>query len=257
MNVTSAYPLLSENDPAPVEWVNPSSEAPVLLLCEHAGQSIPESLGDLGLAPGVIDTHIGLDIGAEALARSIAERLNCPLVLQRYSRLVIDCNRPPEAPGSIPCVSDGVSIPGNTGLSKADAERRVTEIFAPLNEAIRSGFEHAPRRAGFSIHSYVPALLNGDQRPWHAGFLTRYDLPTAKLMLDTIAARDPNLVLAVNEPYKIEDNSDWFIPQFAEKHEIAHALVEVRHDLLRDRDGVEIWADHLAHAILEILECEP
>ncbi|WP_264211141.1 N-formylglutamate amidohydrolase [Leisingera thetidis] len=257
MNVTSAYPLLSENDPAPVEWVNQSSETPVLLLCEHAGQSIPESLGDLGLAPGVIDTHIGLDIGAEALARAVAERLNCPLVLQRYSRLVIDCNRPPGTPGSIPSVSDGVGIPGNIGLSQADAERRVTEIFAPLNAAIRSGFERAPRRAGFSIHSYVPALLNGRQRPWHAGFLTRCDLTTASLMLDTIAARDPNLVLAVNEPYKICDDSDWFIPQFPEEYEIEHALIEVRHDLLKDRDGVEIWADHLSHAILKILECEP
>lgn len=257
MNMTSASPLLSNNDPAPVEWVNQSSKAPVLLLCEHAGQSIPESLGGLGLEPGVIDTHIGLDIGAEVLARAVAERLDCPLVLQRYSRLVIDCNRPPEAPGSIPSVSDGDSIPGNTGLSEAHAERRVTEIFAPLDEAIRSGFEHAPRRAAFSIHSYVPALSDGEPRPWHAGFLTRCDLPTANLMLDTIAARDPNLVLAVNEPYKIEDGSDWFIPQYAEKHEVAHALVEVRHDLLKDQDGIETWADHLAHAILKVLERDP
>lgn len=85
---------LTPSDPAPVEWVRPNSASPVLLLCEHAGQAISEDLDGLGLPEGAIDLHIGWEIGAERLARSLAEKLDAPLILQRYSRLVIDCNRP-------------------------------------------------------------------------------------------------------------------------------------------------------------------
>jgi hypothetical protein len=82
--MSAAGPLLGPSDPDPVEWVNEDSPAPVLLLCEHAGQAVPSALGALGLPPQAFDDDIGWDIGAEALARAIAARLSALLVPQRF-----------------------------------------------------------------------------------------------------------------------------------------------------------------------------
>jgi len=223
-------------------------------VCEHAGRAIPAALGDLGLPEGIIDTHIGWDIGAGRLARRVAERLGAPLVSQRYSRLVIDCNRPPGSGTAIPEESDMLTVPGNVGLDAASGAARIREIFEPLNAALREGFETRPRKAAFSIHSFTPALSGGPERPWHAGFLTRGDEATARALIRHVSRAAPDLVLAVNEPYRIEDETDWFIPAFAEARGLSHALIEVRNDQLLEAAGIERWAELLGDAIRAILE---
>ena len=85
--------LLTPADPQPVELVNADSAVPVLLLCEHAGNAVPEALDGLGVSDEVLNSHRGWDIGAEHMARQLADILGAPLILQRYSRLVIDANR--------------------------------------------------------------------------------------------------------------------------------------------------------------------
>lgn len=263
--------LLSPTDPAPVEWVNRDSPSPVLLLCEHAGQAIPQALGDLGLPGGAIDLHIGWDIGAERLARALAGLLGAPLILQRYSRLVIDCNRPPESEGAIPAISDGINVPANKGLSAHDRQARRQAVFDPLDAAITEGLEAHPRRAAFSIHSFtrqmraVTPQSHGDGntpgtdrvRPWHAGFLTRRDIRTASALLAHIGRCAPELKLTLNEPYQVDDATDWFIPAHAEPRGLAHTLVEVRNDQLTDGKGIDRWADLLAGAITSLPEMNP
>ncbi len=115
-------------------------------------------------------SHRGWDIGAETVARQIADLLGAPLVIQRYSRLVIDCNRPPFSPQSIPYVSDHADIPGNIGACHQKKTERIKAIFDPMNAAIKQLFETS-RRAAFSIHSFTTEM-DGKSRPWHAGFLT-------------------------------------------------------------------------------------
>ena len=248
--------LLREGDPEPVEICHAQAASPVLLLCEHAGQAVPRALDGLGLTDGAIDQHIGWDIGAEALARAISDRLRCPLILQRYSRLVMDCNRPPGSVGSVPEASDGVRVPGNIGLGPEDHARRRRAIFDPMNDAITAAFDAHPRRAAFAIHSYT-RHFQGQDRPWDAGFLVRKDIPTAKGLMAAISAQAPELKLALNQPYQIDDGSDWFIPRHAETRGVRHTLIEVRNDHLRDAAGITRWADLLAHAMRLVLEETP
>ena len=252
-DLTSRTDLLQQHDPTPVEWVNRDSTSPVLLLCEHAGQAIPAQLAALGLPAGAIDLHIGWDIGAERLARSIAARLDAPLILQRYSRLVIDCNRPPGAAGSIPEISDNVVVPGNRRLGLEARRQREAMIFAPLDAAITQGFARAPRRAAFSIHSFTRQMHQSERRRWDAGFLCRRDMAAAQVFVDCLSRARPDLVLAINEPYQIEDEGDWFIPHHAEPRGIRHCLIEVCNDQLQSDAGVEVWAGLLAQAIGEVL----
>lgn len=256
MTQTRAHALLSANDPPPCECINAESTTPIVLLCEHAGRAIPAQLGDLGVSKETLESHRGWDIGAEALARDVAARLDAPLVIQRYSRLVIDANRRPESAAAIPDVSDAVTIPANLNLSQAARRQRAREIFQPMDEQVSRLFE-TPRRAGFSIHSFTPQLLDGAPRPWHAGFLSRTAPATVAALQDAVQVQDPTLNVAINEPYQISDDTDWFIPVHCESRGIAHALIEIRNDQLRSVDGTSRWADLLAKAITQALDVTP
>lgn len=247
--------LLGAHEPAPVKWHNRHCASPVLLICEHAGQHVPQRLDNLGLPAEELNKHIGWDIGASALAMQISDILQAPLVSQRYSRLVIDCNRPPDTPGSVPSISDGVIVPANQHATAAEIAARQAEIFIPFNAAIEDAFSLHPRTAAFSIHSFTPTM-DGVARPWHAGFLSRGDLDTANRLINQIANRNGDLTLAINQPYQIDDETDWFIPQHAEAREIMHTLIEVRNDQLCSTQGIEYWADLISSAIVHVLQEE-
>ena len=252
MTAAAQTSLLSDLDPYPVELVNGTSKAPVLFLCEHAGRAIPKTLGTLGLNEKALMSHRGWDIGAEALARNLANRLNAPLILQRYSRLVIDGNRPPGSPESILEVSDGVEIEVNKKLSLHEREAREKAIFAPMDQAINDAFSASQRIAAFSIHSFSPQL-GGQSRPWHAGFLTRRSILTAKALIESLKGQRPSLKLAINKPYTVDDENDWFIPSHAEARGLMHCLIEVRNDQISDEPGINLWSDLLGTALSECL----
>ena len=252
MTAAAQTSLLSDLDPNPVELVNETSKAPVLFLCEHAGRAIPKTLGTLGLNEKALMSHRGWDIGAEALARNLADRLNAPLILQRYSRLVIDGNRPPGSPESILEVSDGVEIEVNKKLSLHERIAREKAIFAPMDQAINDAFSASQRIAAFSIHSFSPQL-GGQSRPWHAGFLTRRSISTAKALIESLKGQRPSLNLAINKPYTVDDENDWFIPSHAEARGLMHCLIEVRNDQISDELGINLWSDLLGTALSECL----
>lgn len=121
--------LLQPGDPAPFELLNRHGASPWLLTADHAGQAIPRALGDLGLPPGEIDRHIGWDIGIAGVARELATLLDAWTILQAYSRLVIDCNRPLESPTLIVASSDGTAVPANATLTAQARAAGVREIF--------------------------------------------------------------------------------------------------------------------------------
>ena len=255
MTAAAQTSLLSDLDPNPVELVNETSKAPVLFLCEHAGRAIPKALGTLGLNEKALMSHRGWDIGAEALARNLANRLSAPLILQRYSRLVIDGNRPPGSPESILEVSDGLEIEVNKKLSLHEREAREKAIFAPMDQAINDAFSASQRIAAFSIHSFSPQL-GGQSRPWHAGFLTRRSIPTAEALIESIKGQRPSLNLAINKPYTVDDENDWFIPSHAEARGLMHCLIEVRNDQISDELGISLWSELLGTALSDLLKGE-
>ncbi|MEM9148288.1 MAG: N-formylglutamate amidohydrolase [Pseudomonadota bacterium] len=253
MHALSKQRVLGPGDPSPVEVLNPESTADVLLVCEHAGRAVPAALDGLEVHRAVIESHRGWDIGAEAVARHLAEHLNAPLVVQRYSRLVVDANRPPLSPASIPEVSHGAEIPANRNLTETERAARIADILAPMDTAIKDAFDRHPRRAAFSVHSYTPEL-NGVTRPWHAGMLTRRSIKTGERMIASLRREDPELILAINEPYQIEDDGDWFIPHHVEPRNLAHSLIEIRNDEIADGTGAAHWAGLLAIAISDVLQ---
>src|SRR5580704_2312896 len=123
--------LLGKGDVPPVREDNAAGASPFLLTCDHYGRLIPRVLGDLGLPEDELARHIAWDIGIAGVADALAKHLDAHLIAQPYSRLVIDCNRPPCVASSIPVLSEATAIPGNEGLSQDDAATRRREIFEP------------------------------------------------------------------------------------------------------------------------------
>jgi predicted N-formylglutamate amidohydrolase len=167
-------PLLAADEPPPVSVRNADALSPLLLVADHAGRAVPRALQRLGVAAPDWDRHIAWDIGIAGVSRMLADTLEATLIQQNYSRLVIDCNRPPGAPTSIPEISELTPIPGNVDLSDADREARARTIFWPYHERIDSELERR-RQAGratalIAMHSFTP-VFKGEARSWHIALL--------------------------------------------------------------------------------------
>ncbi|KUF10947.1 N-formylglutamate amidohydrolase [Pseudoponticoccus marisrubri] len=235
--------VLSANDPSPARFFGTEAAGPWLLTCEHAGHAVPQALGDLGLARADLLDHIGWDPGALALAEALADRLGARGVAQPYSRLVIDCNRPAAAPDLMPAISDARLVPGNDGLSEAARAARWEQIHQPYHAAVAAA--RVGRSALVSVHSFTARKQGGAPRTTEIGVLARDGNALFRHLMAGLSEAWPGPVVA-NDPYEIEDDSDYTIPVHAEPHGLPHVLLEVRNDLLADDAGVTRVAAALA-----------
>lgn len=247
--------LLGPGDPPPFILHRAKGTSPFILIADHAGQQIPARLGDLGLPQSELDRHIGWDIGIAGVTEKLSEKLDAFAIMQTYSRLVIDCNRPLQAPGSIVAVSDDTRVPGNSDLDDEARTARALEIFVPYHARItheldrRSGQPVAPVLV--SLHSFTPTFAEF-ARPWHAGVLYHRDTRLAHALLAALRA-EPGLVVGDNEPYAVSDVTDFAIPVHGEQRGLLHVELEIRQDLIADASGQEEWAGRLARILPAVL----
>jgi len=247
--------LLQHSDPVPFECLNPQGKAPLILFCDHAGRAVPKALNALGLDTAHFDKHIAWDIGIAELGRGLSRLLDAPLLLNHYSRLVIDCNRHLKDPTSIPQISDRVDIPGNRGLTAEQREQRAAEIFNPYHDALDRLIDER-LAAGqhpilLSLHSFTP-VMNDFVRPWHIGVLWNQDGRLPLPLMQRLAA-EPGLVVGDNEPYSGRDGHGFSMQHHAEARGLAHALIEVRQDLIADAAGVARWVETLHRVCHDVL----
>lgn len=235
-------------EPEAVTVVNEGGGSPVVLVCEHASNHVPARYAALGLAPEDLRRHIAWDIGAAALARRLSELLDAPLFLSGYSRLLIDCNRPPGSPTSIPPRSEGTLIPGNQTLAADEIARREAAYFAPFQDRIATFLDRRVAAGTptivLGVHSFTPVFL-GERRVWHAGVLYRDARRLGALLLAGLRA-DPALAVGDNEPYRIELEEDYTVPVHGDARGLPAALIEVRQDLLGTPQDIEDWARRIA-----------
>jgi len=243
--------LLAEDEPAAFEALHEDAKAPYLVLCDHASRRIPRSLGRLGLPASELERHIAWDLGAAGLARRLARNLGAWLILQNYSRLVIDCNRPLERPDSIAEQSEDTPIPGNQGLSSEARRERTEQVFEPYHARIRAELDRRAAAGGapmlLFVHSFTP-VYRGVARPWHASVLHHRDTRLARPLLAALA-REEGVNVGDNQPYAVSTLSDYGIIEHAEARGLAPLELEVRQDLLADDAGQEVWAERLARLI--------
>jgi len=244
-------PLLGPGDPPPVTIDNPAGASPFLLVGDHSGRSVPASLGQLGLEEEHFTRHIAIDLGVRHTGLAMAALLDCPFIHQRYSRLVIDCNRGADWETAIVAMSDGTIVPGNAALSKADRQARIDAIHRPYHDTIateiRRRLQEGKPVVLVSLHSFTP-VMNDFRRPWQVGILhdggdTRFN----HLMLDCLR-EDEALAVGDNEPYQMA-GTDYTIPHHAGGANLPYVEIEVRQDLISTLGDAARWADFLSRTV--------
>ena len=234
-------------DARPFEVIDGSDDTGLIIICDHASNYVPAEFNGLGLPPEQLERHIAYDIGVADLTRRLAELLDAPAVLSNFSRLLIDPNRGLDDPTLVMRVSDGAVVPGNARIDQAGIEQRIEHYYRPYDDAVRAAIDRSLAKsivpALLSIHSFTP-MWRGYARPWHAGILWDSDGRFAHPLLEALRLED-GLVVGDNEPYTGELEGD-MMNRHGTKRGLAHALLEVRQDLIAYEAGIEEWAQRLA-----------
>src|SRR5579871_6219559 len=246
--------LLAGTDVPPVHESNAAGASPFLFTCDHYGRLLPRKLGDLGLPERELVRHIAWDIGIAGVAERLAGLCDAHLVAQRYSRLVIDCNRPPGVASSVPRLSEATTIPGNEALTAEEIAIRRDAIFDPYHRRIDAVIDRRlhERRPTIlvSLHSFTPVYA-GVKRPWHIGTLYHRDTVLPPLLLRALRA-EGDLVVGDNEPYAVSDLTDYTIPVHGEARGLINTGIEIRQDLITEQSGQQQWAERLGRILGEI-----
>lgn len=243
--------ILTTAEGAAVTVENAAGKSPVLIVCEHASLRVPASLGTLGLSPEALTAHIAWDPGALAVARHLSVRLDATLVFQNFSRLVYDCNRPPESPDAMPATSEIYQIPGNGNIGPAERQARIDAIYRPWQRQLKDTI--SSRRAGgretviVTIHTFTP-IYKGAPRSVEIGILHDRDARLADAMLAQNGAGS-RFTLRRNEPYGPEDGVTHTLVEHGLANGLLNVMIEVRNDLVKDEASQEVVAGFLAELI--------
>jgi predicted N-formylglutamate amidohydrolase len=244
--------LLASDEPAPVRVLRASGASDLFLTADHAGREIPRQLGRLGVSERELTRHIAWDIGIRGVTERLSAAFDATAVFQTYSRLVIDCNRTPGVPGSIPEISEHTPIPGNAGLTQTGKDARVAEIFTPYHDRITSLLDAraaAGRRTVYiAMHSFTPTF-KGESRAMQIGVLYNRDTRLANILLDLLRA-EGDLTVGDNAPYAVSDLTDYGVPRHAERRNLPHVEIEIRQDLIADASGEAAWAARMARLLV-------
>jgi predicted N-formylglutamate amidohydrolase len=219
----------------------------IILIADHARNSLPAEYASLGLPPQQFERHIAYDIGIEAVTSGLALRLGCPALMASFSRLLIDPNRGADDPTLIMRLSDGSIIPGNALIDEVERERRLARFHRPYHAAIEAEIDAALAQGIdpllVSIHSFTPSW-KGVVRPWHVGILWDQDGRFANYVLDALKATG-DLCVGDNEPYSGALEGDTLYTH-GTKRGLKHGLIEIRQDLIAGQRGVDEWISRLA-----------
>lgn len=233
-----------------VEILNADGQGAVVLLCEHASHFIPDGLDGLGLSPADQTAHIAWDPGAEAVSLLMSKALDAPYIAGRTSRLVYDCNRPPDSPTAMPARSETTDIPGNSALNQAERDARTEGVYRPYCKTVDT-LLRARKAKGMptvlvTMHSFTPVYF-GTPRSVEIGILHDSDTDLADAMLAHATALPRQIER--NEPYGPKDGVTHSLQLHGLGHDIPNVMIEIRNDLIRDPAGQE----QLATEILTLL----
>lgn len=235
--------------------LNPLGKGGAVLVCEHASNFIPPEYSALGLDERTLRSHVAWDPGARDIALQMSEILDAPLVLQNASRLLYDCNRPPESAGAIPAKSEVFDIPGNAGLSEAARKERVATFYQPFRQTLGALLEdrlaQGTPTALVTIHSFTP-VFHGSPRSVEIGVLHDSDARLADLMLSALAGPG-DIEVARNQPYGPQDGVTHTLVEHGISRGLPNVMIEIRNDLISGKVEQAAMAQRIAAAIVSAL----
>jgi predicted N-formylglutamate amidohydrolase len=249
--------LLAPEEGGPVAIELEGSAGPFVFICEHASARLPHVLGTLGLSDETLQSHIAWDPGALDLARLLSAHFDSPLVYQRFSRLAYDCNRPPNAPGAMPEVSEIYRVPGNENLSADQRDARTNGLYRPFHAAVSQLIDRrlaaGLTTALVTVHSFTPIYF-GTRRTVEVGILHDDDSRLADRMLEAGAHSEGlGYDLRRNAPYGPADGVTHTLKLHGISRGIENVMIEVANSLLHDQAGQQVMAGYLVSLLEEAM----
>ncbi len=244
------------DDRGVVSLLNAEGSGPVVIVCEHASSFMPAAYANLGLAGEARTSHVAWDPGANLVAERLSTLFDAPYVRGEVSRLIYDCNRPPEAMSAMPARSELFDIPGNVGLDQAERDRRTAAVYEPFTACVEEVMAKAGQGAALvTIHSFVP-VYHGKPRAVELGILHDADTRLADAMLEA-APRHTAMTTLRNEPYGPEDGVTHTLKLHGLANGVPNVMIEIRNDLVTTPEACAQVAIMLHGLIGEALSALP
>lgn len=222
---------------------------PLILSCEHAGNVIPEEYNALGIGPEILDDHWGWDIGAWATVLRIASKTGVTALGSLYSRLLIDLNRDRKNQTLIVDSVEGLEIPGNRKLSRAEVESRIARYYSPYHDTLARLCQvyrkhHGRAFALVSIHSFTGEWANQD-RDFDLGIL--FDELNADVGLALIEELNKQGLRArANEPYSGMRGEIYSAEHHGSRNEILYFEIEMNQSAVNNEKKRRRMGDALS-----------
>lgn len=231
------------NAPDAVEEIDGDFDGRLVITCEHASAELPEPWvwpeEDLWL----VGTHWASDIGAASFTRRMARRMNAPAVLSRFSRLLIDPNRPLDSDTLFRQNADGRTVHLNESLLESDRQLRIGGFYHPYHAAVRAMVERSRCDTVFSVHTFTDNY-EGQPRVLEVGVLFDHDEEPAYQLVRHLQAS--GFHVAPNQPWSGKAGLAYSPVLHARELGRQALEIEVRQDLIVD----ESFAMRLAEALV-------
>lgn len=162
------------------EEIRGDPSSPVVFTCEHASNALHEPWKWPPQDRWLVDTHWASDIGAAAFTRRVAKRMKAPAVLSKFSRLLVDPNRPLDSDTLFRQNADGRLVHLNEALMEKDRLERIERFYLPYHAAVSEMVRRSRADTVFAIHTFtndyegdkreleIGVLFDDDEEPAHA-----------------------------------------------------------------------------------------
>jgi len=231
------------------------SLAPLVLTCEHATNRLPWKRPLEPPIKQLLATHWGWDIGAWALSLDLAARLKTSAIGGRWSRLVIDLNRPVDDATLVRRRADRLVVPWNEGISPAEIERRVLGLHVPyhveVDRLIWRRLLRGVRPLLLAVHSFTHRL-GASRRSFDIGILYEHHRGLAHRLGRSL--RDDGLNVRYNQPYSGMKGMMYAADRHGSHHRLPCLEIEVNQRLFDDPRAVPRLGRAVARGARELLE---
>jgi len=201
-----------------------------LVTAEHASVELPFGYSWPEQDKRLVGDHWSYDPGSSDMARELTKDLNAVGLLSRYSRLLVDVNRPLNSPTLFRDIADGKTIELNNKMAAEEKKKRIKYYYKPYHTALKRILKVHPIRLVLSIHSFTP-VYEGARRQVEIGVLFNKRSDLAKSLQKRFAGNGCDARL--NEPWSGKKGFMFAVDAVA-NHERRCVMLEFRNDLLRD-----------------------
>jgi len=212
-----------------VERVVASSASPALVLCcEHASQRLPDGWSWPAQDAWLLGSHWAYDLGAAELTRELAVAFGASAVLARFTRLLVDANRPVESDTLFRQKAEGRVIALNHELSDEDRARRM-RYWRDYHIELDQAAQGSPARVLMAVHSFTESY-HGESRD-HVEVGVLFDRDDA--LAERVAAHieQSGVKVRLNEPYSGKQGLIYSVDRHARASGNRAIEIEVRQDL--------------------------